>query len=74
MDRMFRVLGFWTFVFALMFLAGEMIIPSLLFFAQTVIFVVLGYMRLTERTYMYLFGAYMVISFCGMAGYATFYG
>lgn len=73
MDRMFRVLGFWAFIIALMFLAGNMWIPSLLFFAQTIIFVVLGYMRFTERAYMYLFHAYMVISFCGMAGYATFF-
>lgn len=72
MDRMFRVLGFWTFVTALMFLAGHMMIPSLLFFIQTIGFVILGYMRLTERTYMYLFGGYMFISFVGMVGYATF--
>jgi len=72
MDRMFQVLGFWCFVFALMFLAGDMIIPSILFFAQTAIFVILGALRLTEKTYMYLFGVYMVIAFCGMVGYATF--
>jgi hypothetical protein len=72
MDRMFRVLGFWTFVTALMFLAGHMLIPSLLFFLQTIGFVVLGYMRFTERTYMYLFGGYMFLSFLGMVGYATF--
>lgn len=74
MDRMFRVLGFWTFIIALMFLAGDMFIPSALFLLQTVIFVVLGYLRLTERTYMYLFGVYMLVSFCGMVGYATFTG
>lgn len=73
MDRMFRVLGFWAFIIALMFLAGHMIIPCVLFLVQTVIFAALGYMRFTERTYMYLFGAYMFISFCGMAGYATFF-
>jgi formate-dependent nitrite reductase membrane component NrfD len=74
MDRMFRVLGFWAFVIALMFLAGHMYIPCALFLVQTVIFFVLGYMKLTERTYMYLFGAYMLVSFTGMAGYATFWG
>lgn len=72
MDRMYRVLGFWCFVFALMFLAGQMVIPSILFFVQTVIFYVLGSLRLTEKTYMYLFGVYMLVSFCGMVGYATF--
>lgn len=74
MDRMFRVLGFWAFIIALMFLAGHMYIPALLFVGQTIIFVVLGYMRLTERTYMYLFGSYMVVSFCGMVVFATFKG
>ena len=72
MDRMFRVLGFWTFITALMFLAGHMILPSLLFILQTIGFVILGYMRLTERTYMYLFGGYMFLSFIGMVSYATF--
>ncbi len=72
MDRMFRVLGFWTFVIATMFLAGEMLVPAALFALQTIIFVGLGYMRLAERTYMYLFGGYMFISFIGMVGYSTF--
>ena len=25
-----------------------------------------------ERTYMYIFGGYMLIAFCGMVGYATY--
>ena len=45
MDRMFRVLGFWAFAIALMFLAGQMYIPAFLFIAQTILFTVLGYMR-----------------------------
>ena len=72
MDRMFQVLGFWCFVFALMFLAGEFVIPSILFFVQTVIFVLLGSLHLREKTYMYLFGGYMLIAFCGLVGYATY--
>ncbi|SHE62437.1 Protein of unknown function [Seinonella peptonophila] len=72
MDRMFRVLGFWAFVIALMFLAGHMYIPMFLFLAQALIFVVLGYLRFTEKTYMYLFGSYMFLSFCGMVVFATF--
>ncbi|MFC7442306.1 DUF2626 family protein [Laceyella putida] len=72
MDRMFRVLGFWTFVIALMFLAGHMYIPAALFVVQTILFVVLGYLKLTERTYMYLFGGYMFVSFVGMVWYSTF--
>lgn len=73
MDRMFRVLGFWTFIIALMFLAGDMLIQCAIFMLQTILFVVLGYLRLTERTYLYLFGGYMFLSFCGMVGYATFF-
>jgi hypothetical protein len=72
MDRMFRVLGFWALVIALMFLAGTMYIPALLFFVQTILFFVLGYLRLTEKTYMYLFGCYMLVSFCGLVVYASF--
>lgn len=72
MDRMFRVLGFFTFVIGLMFLAGEYYIPALLFGIQTLAFVILGYMKLTEKTYMYLFGGYMVVSFIGMVWYSTF--
>lgn len=69
---MFRVLGFWTFVIALLFLAGQMYIPAGLFLAQTIAFVVLGYLNLTEKTYMYLFGGYMFVSFLAMVGYSTF--
>lgn len=69
---MFRVLGFFTFVIALMFLAGEYYIPAALFGVQTLAFVILGYMKLTEKTYMYLFGGYMFISFIGMVWYSTF--
>jgi hypothetical protein len=72
MDRMFRVLGFWTFVIGLMFLAGHMYIPAALFAVQTLAFVVLGFLRFTEKTYMYLFGGYMLISFIGMVYYANF--
>jgi hypothetical protein len=72
MDRMFRVLGFWALIIALMFIAGHMYIPAALFFVQTLIFVILGYQRFTEKTYMYLFGSYMLIAFCGMVVYATF--
>lgn len=72
MDRMFRVLGFWTFVIALLFLAGQLYIPAILFFVQTVLFVVFGYMGLTERTYMYLFWGYMIVSFVGIVSYSFF--
>ncbi|MED5225316.1 DUF2626 family protein, partial [Bacillus safensis] len=41
MNRMFRVLGFWTGIFAVMFYLGHMKDASLLFFGQTVLFVFL---------------------------------
>ncbi|GGE22729.1 hypothetical protein GCM10011571_25990 [Marinithermofilum abyssi] len=72
MDRMFRVLGFWCLVMALMFMAGQMNVVAGLFFLQTVLFFGLGYMRYTERTYMYLFGGYMVIAFIGIVYWSFF--
>lgn len=69
---MFRVLGFWAFAIGLLFLAGDFVWPSVIFFAQALVFYVLGAMKLTERTYMYLFGAYMFLAFCGMVYYANF--
>ncbi|MCS1350602.1 DUF2626 domain-containing protein [Mechercharimyces sp. CAU 1602] len=73
MDKMFRVLGFWTFVIALMFLAGQMYNLAVLFLIETAFFVILGYMRFTERTYMYLFHAYMIVTFIGMVTYSFFF-
>lgn len=64
MNRMFRVLGFWTGIFAVMFYLGNMKDASLLFFGQTVFFVFLSYLNLTERMYIYIFGAYLTIFFC----------
>jgi uncharacterized membrane protein len=72
MDRMFRVLGFWTLVIGLMALAGEMVPMALLFFAQTAVFVLLGYLKLTERTYILLFWGYMILSFTGFTYWSFF--
>ncbi|WP_028549262.1 DUF2626 domain-containing protein [Paenibacillus sp. UNC451MF] len=72
MDRMFRVLGFWTLVIGLMALAGEMVPMAMLFFAQTAIFVLLGYMKLSERTYILLFWGYMILSFTGFTYWSFF--
>ncbi|AQR77342.1 DUF2626 domain-containing protein [Paenibacillus larvae] len=72
MDRMFRVLGFWTLVIALMSLAGDMMAMSLIFFFQTVIFVLLGYLKLSERTYILVFWGYMVIAFLGFTYWSVF--
>lgn len=72
MARMFRVLGFFTLVIALMSFAGDLTEMSLLFFVQTVVFFLLGYLNFTERTYLLLFWAYMVLSFLGFTYWTVF--
>lgn len=72
MARMFRVLGFWTLVIALMSFAGHMEEMSLLFFIQTAVFVLLGYLNFSERTYMLMFWGYMFIAFCGFTYWTVF--
>ena len=72
MDRMFRVLGFWTGIFAVMFYLGHMQTTSLLFFPQTGFFVLLSYLKLSERMYIYVFGAYLTVSFIGFTYWSTF--
>jgi len=69
---MFRVLGFWTLVTALMALAGGMVQMALLFFFQTAAFMLLGYMNLKEKTYTYLFWGYMVLAFLGITYWSYF--
>lgn len=73
MGRMFRVLGFWTLVIGLMALAGNLVEMALLFFLQTVAFFLLGYMNLTERSYILLFWSYLIVSFLGFT-FWTFFG
>ncbi|MBB6448893.1 hypothetical protein HNR44_000842 [Geomicrobium halophilum] len=72
MSRMYRVMGFWTGVFAVLFFVGEMYEVSLLFFAQTAAFVGLGFMNLHERTYVYIFGAYLTLFMVSFSYYTMF--
>jgi hypothetical protein len=72
MARMYRVLGFWTLVIALMALAGHMREMALLFFFQTAAFVFLGYMNLSERAYILLFWGYMFVAFTGFTYWSFF--
>jgi uncharacterized membrane protein len=72
MARMFRVLGFWTLVIALMAFAGDMTEMALLFFIQTVVFVLLGYLNFSEKTYLLMFWGYMIISFIGFTYWTVF--
>ena len=69
---MYRVLSFWTAIFAIMFYVGDMYLFSLLFLAQTGFFLLLGYLRLSERMYMYVFGAYLTVFFVAFTYYTTF--
>ncbi|WJH33073.1 DUF2626 domain-containing protein [Paenibacillus aurantius] len=73
MARMFRVLGFWTLVIGLMAIAGGMIPMAFIFLFQTAVFVLLGYMNLSERTYILLFWGYMVLSFSGFTYWSFFH-
>jgi len=72
MDRMFRVLAFWTGIFTVMFYVGDMIPAALLFLVQTVFFLTLGYLRLSERMYMYIFGGYLTVFMIGFTWYSEF--
>lgn len=69
---MFRVMGFFALMIALMAVWGELYTMALLFFAQTAAFVAFSYMKLTEKTYMYLLFSYMIISFLSYSYYAFF--
>lgn len=70
--RMFRVLGFWTLAIALMAFAGSIYEMALLFFIQTAVFFLVGYLNLTERTYGIMFWAYMVVAFLGFTYWSVF--
>lgn len=72
MERMFRVCGFWTGIFAVFFYLGDLYETSLLFLAQTVFFVVLSYLKLSERMYVYVFSAYLTVFFVGFTYYSVF--
>lgn len=69
---MFRVLAFWTGIFTVMFYVGDMTTVALLFLVQTAFFLTLSYLKLSERMYLYLFGAYLMIFFIGFTWYSEF--
>nr|WP_040228791.1 MULTISPECIES: DUF2626 domain-containing protein [Bacillales] len=72
MDNMYKLMGFWTGIFAVMFYVGGMMTPSLLMLASTGFFILLGYMNLTERMYMYILGAYLMVFMVGFSYYTNF--
>jgi hypothetical protein len=72
MDNMFKLMGWWTGIFAVMFFIGDMLPASLIFVASTVFFLLLGFLNLSERMYMYIFGAYLMVFMVGFSYYTTF--
>ncbi|WP_138415803.1 DUF2626 family protein [Aquibacillus sediminis] len=72
MDRVFRMLSFWTGIFSVMFFVGDMYNMAFLFLVQTVFFLGVGFLNLSERMYMYLFGAYCTVFFIGFTFYTNF--
>jgi hypothetical protein len=72
MPRMFRVLGFLCLLIALLSLAYGLVEMSLLFFVQAAVFVLLGYMNLTEKAYILTFWAYLVVATIGLT-YGAFF-
>ncbi|HEX7056051.1 MAG TPA: DUF2626 family protein [Bacilli bacterium] len=70
--RMFRVLGFFTLSIALMALAGKFNQMALLYFFQTAVFVLMGYMNLSEKTYVLTFWGYMIVAFSGLTYWSFF--
>ena len=72
MNNMFKLMGWWTGIFAVLFYVGDMVEVSLLMFANTGFFVLLGFLNISERMYMYIFGAYLTIFFVGFTYYTTF--
>lgn len=72
MARMYRVLGFLCLAIGLMAFAGDMFEFALLFLAQAVAFVFLGYLNFSERTYILMFWGYMAITFVGFTYWSVF--
>lgn len=55
-----------------MALAGGLLPVSLIFFAQTVFFLTVSYLNLSERMYVYIFGAYLTLFFVGFTYWSAF--
>lgn len=69
---MYRVLSFWTGIFAVLFMVGDMHATSILFFGVTGAFLALSFLHLSERMYLYIFGAFLTLFFVGFTYYTTF--
>lgn len=72
MDRMFRVLSFWTAIFTIMFYLGDMYTTALIQLGLTGFFFTVSYLKLSERMYIYIFGAVLTVFFVGFTYWTTF--
>lgn len=72
MANMYKVMAWFTGIFAVFFYLGGMNEVSLLFIGNTGLFLLLGFLNLSERMYMYIFGAYLTVFFAGFTYYTTF--
>jgi len=85
MGRMYRVLGFWTGIIEVIAFIGALggdasssehtdsfLVMGFVFLAQTVFFAALGYVRLTEKTYVYIFAAYLTVFFIVFTYWSNF--
>lgn len=72
MARMFRVLGFWTLMIAIMAMWGGLTYMALIFFASTALFVALSYLNLSEKAYLYIFACYILVTYGGFLIYSFF--
>ncbi|WP_062198583.1 DUF2626 family protein [Massilibacterium senegalense] len=72
MPGMYRVLAFWTAIIAIMSMVGGFVQMSGLFFAQAGIFFALSFLNLSEKMYVYIFGAYLTLFFIGFTYWTHF--
>lgn len=72
MPRMFRVLAFLSLLGAVMAFWGDLNEVALILFGQTALFAALSYFNLSERIYLNIFNAYMVLFFVSFIYYIFF--
>ncbi len=72
MPGMYRVIAFICLLVAAMTYWGDNVTLSLIFFGKTAFFAALSYMRLSERMYLNIYNAYMVIFFVSFVYYIFF--
>lgn len=72
MPGMYRIIAFICILVAAMSYWGGLYTLALVFFGKTAFFAALSYMRLSERTYLNIYNAYMVLFFVTFIYYIFF--